>query len=92
MITRRGFMAGILAASTAPALVRAGMLMPVKTIVTPKSFLEMMTDEWNNWHMDVGDQLDHSMSAVTEGLYTAFIHPDYYAELVRTGSIVLLKA
>lgn len=38
MIGRRSFMAGILAAGAAPALARAGMLMPVKTIQAPEIF------------------------------------------------------
>ena len=35
MIGRRGFIAGILGACAAPAIVRSGVLMPVRTIWTP---------------------------------------------------------
>lgn len=42
MIGRRSFLAGILAAGAAPALVRAGMLMPVKTIQVPPSYLSIV--------------------------------------------------
>lgn len=35
MTTRRGFLAGILAAAAAPAIVRAELLMPIKKIWVP---------------------------------------------------------
>jgi hypothetical protein len=50
MTTRRGFMAGILAAAAAPALVRAGMLMPVRSIAVPTHY---------RWTVDRGHT--HSM-------------------------------
>lgn len=36
MSTRRGFLAGILAAGVAPALCKAGVLMPVRELIVPR--------------------------------------------------------
>ncbi len=47
MTTRRGFLAGILAAAAAPALVRAGSLMPVAPrIWTPPMTLYEAADDY----------------------------------------------
>ena len=40
---RRGFLAGILAAGFAPAFVGSGVLMPVRSIALPGSFVVHMT-------------------------------------------------
>ena len=37
-ISRRGFLAGIIAAGLAPAVVKAEILMPVRQIIVPDSF------------------------------------------------------
>jgi hypothetical protein len=37
MKTRRGFLAGVLAAGVAPIVVKAGVLMPVRKIIVPPS-------------------------------------------------------
>lgn len=39
MTTRRGFLAGIIAAGMAPAIAKSGILMPVKKIFVPPGFV-----------------------------------------------------
>lgn len=51
MTTRRGLLAGILAAGFAPAAIGSGVLMPVRAIVLPKSPMRWMRydpleDKW----------------------------------------------
>jgi hypothetical protein len=43
--TRRGFLAGILAAGFAPAAIGSGVLMPVRKIVAPPSYADISTKE-----------------------------------------------
>lgn len=45
MSTRRGFLSGILAAGFAPAIGHAGILMPVRKLITPPAFGAMWTDD-----------------------------------------------
>ncbi len=45
--TRRGFLAGILAAGFAPAAIGSGILMPVRSIVTPRdAVFDLMEALW----------------------------------------------
>ncbi len=59
-ITRRGFLGGILAAAAAPAIVKAGVLMPVRSIIVPR-FIYMGID-WASEPDRAG--------------YVAFVHPN----------------
>lgn len=43
-MNRRGFLSGILAACAAPAIVKAELIMPVRTIVTPLAFQDITTN------------------------------------------------
>lgn len=48
MITRRGFLSGIIAAACAPAIIRPGLLMPIKPLRLPRlrfTLLDYMGDE-----------------------------------------------
>jgi hypothetical protein len=72
MTTRRGFLAGIIAAGTAPAIAKSGILMPVKKIALP---FHGMTESGFGYLNTVTGMLAKEIS-----LYTPYDY-NYYSRL-----------
>lgn len=74
MMKRRSFLGAMFAACAAPAIVKAGVLMPVKEIALPVADVMVPVAD-----IDPFDPNDPG--------YVVFVHPDAYAELVRDAVI-----
>lgn len=55
MLSRRGLLTGLGALIAAPAIVRAGSLMPIRrpALITPELILESMLDDLSGWVDDL---------------------------------------
>lgn len=88
-MNRRGFLGAILATGMAPAFVKAGVLMPIKTIWTPPPIqLEFSNECWNgnemwNFGRDVTDWVNQEVKRLDRTGGWIVIPPDGFIDFSR---------
>jgi len=66
MMNRRGFLSGILAAGMAPAIAKAGVLMPVKQIIVPEELVWI--DAGDSWAHKFFDVVTYTGNGTTQSI------------------------
>jgi hypothetical protein len=83
-LSRRGLLAGIIAAAAAPVIVRAGLIMPIK----PK-----LVVDWREVHWASLKQWARKIEVEMLGdAYVAVLHPEIEAEMIDFGNAIGVAA
>ena len=89
-MNRRGFLGAMLAAAVAPAVVKSGVLMPVRPIWTPPVWMGMdLGSEPEFTNIWVAEYQEHMLDALRYGISAARFLPDGRVERVRPWDLLL---
>ena len=91
-MNRRGFLGAMLAAAVAPAVVKSGVLMPVRPIWTPPVWMGMdfgVEDFTAQAYFDGAQWQEHMLDALRYGVGAVRILPDARVERVRPWELLI---